>query len=732
MRMYRLGYRVYAVCRYLLRFTGFTRFLQRPLGRVMGQMVFNVSLNSRSPLLIHGHKMLLAKPRTYPAPDLLADHYEPGTTAFLERILKPGMGVVDVGAHVGYYTLLAARRVGPQGRVFAFEPEPTNHELLCKNSQLNEYRNIMAEQKAVGAQSGTARLYLSDLDSGSHSLYRAHGEHVEHGERFVDIGLVSLDAFLEQQGWPRIDLIKIDVEGAESDVLRGMQKVLGRFPNLRLVIEFCPSLLRRIGKDPRALLEALTNAGLTIALIHEEGGLVPFEEIDSSGLVQRLLRHPGYVNLFCGRTTDRTPSPKLRVLVSAFACCPPEARVFEGGEDLLGWKVIGQLGHFHEVWVITHPRKRGAIEAVRRHLLGDTVRFQYVRLPRWCEPWLRVRGLHQLYYYFWQIRAWLCAARLHRQVRFHVVHHVTYANDWMASFAGALLPIPYVRGPGGGAHRIPARFLSEFSLGGRLWEYVRVVGQWLFRRDPVFIIGQQRARAILVCNREAMAAVPARWRGKSQLFPVNGIDDEELCWVANTTERGNDRFNILFAGRLSRIKGTSIALKAFKEFSEKHGEAAFTIIGDGSDGKPLEQLITSLGLDERVRLLPWMPRQRFLDALRKCDVFLFPSLRDGGGAVVIEAMAAGKPVVCLDLGGPGLHVQEGCGVKIPAHRPSQAIREIATALEELWGDESLRERLGRAARARIESSYRWNHLGERLRDVYEEAVRCRVHGDSVR
>jgi glycosyltransferase involved in cell wall biosynthesis len=430
--------------------------------------------------------------------------------------------------------------------------------------------------------------------------------------------------------------------------------------------------------------------------------------------------------------TDRAPTPKLRVLVSAFACCPPGARVFEGGEDLLGWRVISQLARFYEVWVITQPRKQGAIEAVRRHLLGDTVRFQYVRLPRWCEPWLRVRGLHQLYYYFWQIRAWLSAVRLHRHIRFHVMHHVTYANDWMASFAGALLPIPYIRGPGGGAHRVPARFLSEFSLDGRLWECVRVIGQWLFRRDPVFIIGQQRARAILVCNREAMAAVPVRWRGKSRLFPVNGIDDEELRWLANAVERGNAHFNVLFAGRLSRIKGTSLALKAFKEFSDKHSEAEFTVIGDGADAKSFEQLITSLGLEGRVRLLPWMPRQRFLDALRRCDVFLFPSLRDGGGAVVIEAMAAGKPVVCLDLGGPGMHVQDGCGMKIPARWPSQVIREIAMALEELWGDKSLRDRLGRAARTRIESSYRWNHLGERLRDVYEEAVRCRVHGDSVR
>jgi len=108
--------------------------------------------------------------------------------------------------------------------------------------------------------------------------------------------------------------------------------------------------------------------------------------------------------------------------------------------------------------------------------------------------------------------------------------------------------------------------------------------------------------------------------------------------------------------------------------------------------------------------------------MRQCDTFLFPSLRDGGGAVVVEAMAAGKPVICMDLAGPGMHVTEDCGFKIPPRSPDEAIELMTQALERLYHDRELRVRMGHAGRARAEQVYSWDHLGERLRKIYEEVM----------
>jgi glycosyltransferase involved in cell wall biosynthesis len=106
--------------------------------------------------------------------------------------------------------------------------------------------------------------------------------------------------------------------------------------------------------------------------------------------------------------------------------------------------------------------------------------------------------------------------------------------------------------------------------------------------------------------------------------------------------------------------------------------------------------------------------------MRECDAFLFPSLRDGGGAVVVEAMAAGKAVICMDLAGPGTHITEECGIKIPARSPEETNALMDQALERLYQDRPLCVRMGQAGRARAEQVYRWDHLGDRLSKIYQE------------
>lgn len=414
---------------------------------------------------------------------------------------------------------------------------------------------------------------------------------------------------------------------------------------------------------------------------------------------------------------------KLRVLVSAFACLKdPDRRFGDGGEGVLGWNIVKQLGRFHQLWVLTHTQNRTGIEETLRGESLPHVQFRYIDLPHWLRPLQRFPGGIQFYAYLWQVKAYLVARRLHKQLRFHVFHHVTYANDWMASFIGALLPIPYIRGPGGGAHCVPKNFLSEFSFKERLGQYLRATGQWLFRHDPFFIIGQHRARAILVCNQEALEAIPKKWRKKTHLFPVNGISANDLN-LLTSREIPTNKFCVFTAGKLIQIKGFGLAIKAFKIFTDKFPETEFTIIGDGPEFSHLKSLVSQLGLEKKVHFLSWLAREELLKRMSSADVFLFPSLRDGGGAVVVEAMAASKPVVCLDLGGPGLHVTDECGIKVTPRSPEQAVAEMAGALERLYTDKELRFRMGRAARERAEQVYHWDRLGERLREIYEQVLR---------
>lgn len=428
---------------------------------------------------------------------------------------------------------------------------------------------------------------------------------------------------------------------------------------------------------------------------------------------------------------------RLKVLISAFACAPGGAsEKFGAGELILGWNVALQLARFHEVWVLTHFQNRDSIEGGLAHNEQPHLHFSYQGLPGLLEHLKSVQGGIQFYAYLWQLRAYFAARKLHREIKFDVFHHVTYANDWMASFIGALLPVPYLRGPGGGAHRTPSAFLHEYPFAARLWERFRTSMQWVFRHDPIFLRGQRRARALLLCNREAMEAVPARLKHKVQLFPVNGISAEDLKVIGGNGLGNQDpglkgktgdlparSFQVLSAGKLLGLKGYSLAIRAFALFAQQHADVKFTIVGDGPERARLEGLVRSLGLEQQVHLEKWMPRLELLGIMRQCDTFLFPSLRDGGGAVVVEAMAAGKAVICMDLAGPGLHVTEDCGIKIPARSPDETIELMAQALERLYQDRELCVKMGQGGRARTEEVYGWDHLGERLLKIYQEVLR---------
>jgi len=336
-------------------------------------------------------------------------------------------------------------------------------------------------------------------------------------------------------------------------------------------------------------------------------------------------------------------------------------------------------------------------------------------------PLLRIQGGHQIYYWLWQIKAYFVARTLHKTEGFGLFHHVTYANDWMSSPIGAFLPVPYIRGPGGGAHRTPKGFQEEYSFSGRMWEKARTVGQWIFRHEPSYLIGHNRARAILVCNREAMEAIPKKWSHKASFFSVNGISSDDLE-LAKNLEKTDSQFRVLSAGTLIRVKGFALAIKAFDEFSTRYPQSSLTIIGSGPEAAKLHVLAKSMKSGSRIKLSPQVARNDLLSQMASHDVFLFPSLRDGGGAVVIEAMAAGKPVVCLDTGGPGMHITDDCGIKIAPHSVDYSKHELALALERLYLDADLRRKLGEAARKKAMDQYHWDRLGEQLMGVYQTAL----------
>ena len=411
---------------------------------------------------------------------------------------------------------------------------------------------------------------------------------------------------------------------------------------------------------------------------------------------------------------------KLRVLVSAYACNPLATEESFPGEAILGWNIVRQLSRFHDVTVLTRSYNREALEHALKER-GVDVTCHYVALPRAFSPLLRHYLGFSLYYLFWQIKSFGLARRLVRERRFDVFHQVTFANDWMPSFIGGYLRMPFIWGPLGGAHRTPPALLAELGPRFRRKELVREVLKDLWRATPFRRRGLKRAETILVCNRETETALAAV-RSKLRFFPVNGINAAELPPAQETDSRSGRGFRVLFAGRLDPIKGLKLGVRAFAKFSLSDPRATFEIIGSGEAETEVRELIRRLGLEDRIHLIPWMARTELMRRFESCDVLLFPSFRDGGGAVVVEAMACARPVICLDTGGPAFHVQGPWGIKVPPADPNAVVDGLAAALARLAGDRALRESMGRAGRERVLSFYLWDTLGDRLAEIYGEVL----------
>jgi len=216
---------------------------------------------------------------------------EPDVRHLCSRFVSKGMTVIDVGANAGLITRHFCRLVGEKGSVFAFEPDPVVFRFLEFNTHPFANKELM--QCAVSDNHEPKQLHLNSCSSLGNSFFNKT-KSVES----VSVACIRLDDFLKSRGEPIVDAVKIDTEGAELSVLRGMQQTIARLPALKIIIEYCPQNLNGAGVAPRAVLDELRSHQFCLQIIQNDGGLKKF---GGSDVPPDDFNSNGYVNLFCAR-----------------------------------------------------------------------------------------------------------------------------------------------------------------------------------------------------------------------------------------------------------------------------------------------------------------------------------------------------------------------------------------------------------------------------------------------
>lgn len=409
-------------------------------------------------------------------------------------------------------------------------------------------------------------------------------------------------------------------------------------------------------------------------------------------------------------------SKKYKILLSAYACEPNK-----GSEPGVGWNWAFEIvKRGHEVWVLTRANNQSTIETYfAKNSKPENLHFIYYDVPKYLSWWKRGgHGVH-LYYYLWQMGILSVAKKFHQKIDFDFVHHITFVTIHQPSFLFRLKNVPFFYGPCGGGDLVPKRFLKAFPLKKRVKENLLSLQNKLLVFDPLRRWMFRKSDLIFCNSNQTQSFLSQKVISKTKLNLAIGIASNG---VENINTKQDSNFNLLYAGNLLHWKGLHLALEAFNIVSDQI-LAKYTIIGKGN----IEEFDSYDSSKKEIEYISRIPQDQLLKLYQTYDLFLFPSFRDSGGMVVLEALEQGLPVICLDLGGPGQIVNETCGRVITTKGKSEkeVVTSISKAILELQQDPDLLNQLSEGAIRRA-AEFTWEKTVAR---VYEEIETFMEHSN---
>ncbi len=419
-------------------------------------------------------------------------------------------------------------------------------------------------------------------------------------------------------------------------------------------------------------------------------------------------------------------APRKRIVVAAYQCGPGEGSVSQ-----IGWEWYSRLAREHAVTLVTHVRHRAALTAAGAPLADSRV--VYVDTEWFAGPLYRLarrlfpRSEHSVFlvasldYFLFDFLAWrTLAAAARNGARWSLVHRVTPVTLAAPSWLGRL-GLPVVLGPLNCGLGKPRGFDAILRQESGWLIQLRKLG-----RIADALIGSTRhAARILTATRATLAWVPARHRARCRMMVENGVDLERFGDSAWPTPPGvRAPLRVLFVGRLIPLKGVDMLLDAVAELARRGQPVALTVVGGGPMREAWQDRAAELGLTDAVRFAGALPAGEVAAEMAAAHVFCLPSVRESGGAVLLEAMACGRPVIALAFGGPAEIVDDEVGRLLAAVSPQQVTSDLAATLADVCREPDRWRRRGAAGRRRVAEHFSWPAKVAGAAGIYHEILQA--------
>jgi glycosyltransferase involved in cell wall biosynthesis len=413
----------------------------------------------------------------------------------------------------------------------------------------------------------------------------------------------------------------------------------------------------------------------------------------------------------------------MKVLLSTYSCFP--CQTSEPGN---AWRVINEALKEHEVWAViadAHQYRELTLPVLQKNPLPN-FHPVFQRLSP-AVQWMSNHGsTTAIYYHLWQERLRKTVRDLHAKIGFDLVHHVTYGRYWTPSGLRDL-GLPFIWGPVGAAESAPKSFVAELPLKNRLTEFARDTARSFCEKTSALRDTARAATIAIGVTRESCEALKRLGAGRIEQMPQIALTEKDLAQFAALPDPPPGPLRAICIGRHVYWKGFYLAIRAFAEFAKKNSDAELWIVNDGPFRGELEKTAAASGVAARVKFFGTLPKYSdVLEKLGQSHVLLHPALHEAFGNVCAEALAAGRPVGCLDIGGPASQITPETGFAAPATNPANAVSALAIFLEMLDRDRALLARMSAAARLHARKNFSMPVIHERMRRLYAEAVE--LHG----
>lgn len=409
--------------------------------------------------------------------------------------------------------------------------------------------------------------------------------------------------------------------------------------------------------------------------------------------------------------------------------------VAENASTKYGGEAFDPLHYFRvlrsrniDAWLVVHSRTQAELQALfpeecsRMYFVPDTWLHQLL----WaCEQLLPRRVgevtmglLSHLYTQSIQRRI---IRQLVREHKIDVVHEPIPLSPKYPSLMFEL-GVPVIMGPLNGGMEFPPALRSRQSFFEKLTVALgRQISNFCNRLFP----GKLKAQTILVANERTKQALPTGVHGTVIELVDNGVDLSVWQPTTPVAKESNERVSFVYIGRLVDWKAVDILLEAFQPVAEKTS-ATLQIIGDGKLRQELESLTSRLGLTDRVEFTGWLPQQECAIKLQQADALVLSSLLECGGAVVLEAMAMGRPVIATNWGGPADYLNSSCGMLIDPTSKEAFVNGLTDAMLKLAQSSELRFSMGCAGQERILKYFDWERKVDRILEIYQQTSAIKV------